>query len=700
MAKNKVTEQILNRKTKHSDIFLAIGMVFVLVVLLIPMHTFIMDIMLTFAFGFSFAILMITIYNEKPVNFSVFPSMLLFITLFRLSLNVATTRLILLQADAGKVVQAFGQFVVGGNYVVGIIIFLILVAINFMVITKGSGRISEVAARFTLDSMPGKQMAIDADLNNGLITEEEALEKREEIRKEADFFGSMDGAAKFVRGDVSAGLMITAINIIGGIVVGVVQLKMPFVKALQTYTILTIGDGLVSQIPALIISTTAGLLVTKVSSDTNVAQDLAKQIMAQPKALYICSVMLGVFGILPGLPTIPFLLLSGIFGFLGYNITSIFKKATAEEEEQKMQVEKEKPRKPEKVEKFLEVDPMELEIGYALIPLVDTGQGGDLLERIAMIRRQCATDMGIIVPPIRIRDNMQLEPNEYVIKVKGIIISKNELMPGYYLAMSPGLKQEKGKVEGIETQEPAFGLPALWVSDMQKERAEVAGYTVVDNSSVLSTHLTEIIKQYSADILGKQDVQNIIDNIKENYPAVVDDLIPSQISIGVLHRVLQSLLKERVPIRDIVSILEALSDVAQSTKDIDMLSEHVRQQLKRSICDQYKNENNEISVITLDPKLEQQLMESVQYVDRKSNIIIEPALAQFLINGLKVEVQKINNQNLQPVLLCLANIRLPLRRLVERFLPGLVFLSYNEILPEIAIKNQGMVVVQNDYETV
>ncbi len=569
---------------------------------------------------------------QGALQFSIFPSLLLITTLFRLALNVSSTRLILLQGYAGEIIRAFGNFVVGGNYVVGFVVFLILVVIQFIVITKGAERVAEVAARFTLDAMPGKQMSIDADLNAGLIDEKEARRRRAEIEREADFYGAMDGASKFVKGDAIAGLVITAINIIGGFAVGVGQRGMGLGEALQHYTLLTVGDGLVTQIPALLIATATGIIITRAASEANMGRDVSHQLLSEPRVLAIAAGVLVLFAVVPGLPTVPFLVLSLLFGLLGYASSRRHQERQVQEMEKEAQREAEEAKKPERVSALLKLDAIELEIGYSLIPLVDANQGGDLLDRITMIRRQIAIELGLVVPPIRIRDNMQLGPNAYVIKIKGIEVGRGELMPGHYLAMESGPVSKR--VSGIETREPAFGLPALWIPEEAKEEAELAGYTVVDSPSIIATHLTEIIRSNAAELLGRQDVKKLLDELKEDHAALVDEVVPELLTVGEVQRVLQNLLREGVPIRDLVTILETLGDFAWATKDQIFLTEKVREALARQISKQYTNDQGYIPVITLDPAWEQEIADALQHTDRGLTIALAPERVEAFYDGL------------------------------------------------------------------
>ncbi|WP_408954535.1 flagellar biosynthesis protein FlhA [Natroniella sp. ANB-PHB2] len=675
---------------QYNDVIFAVAVIMVVIMFIIPLPTVLLDLLLTLNISLGLTILLVSMYLVNPLELSVFPSLLLIATLFRLALNVSTTRLILGQADAGNVIEAFGDFVVGGNYVVGFVIFVILVAIQFIVITKGAERVAEVSARFTLDAMPGKQMSIDADLNSGLITEAEARQKREEIRQEADFYGAMDGASKFVKGDAIAGIIITLINVLGGLVIGVIQLGMPITDALQTYTLLTVGDGLVSQIPALLISTATGIVVTRAASEGNLGQDFTKQLLAQPKSLVLVAVVLFVLGLFSPLPTFPFLLLAILAGGLGYllydaSVEEIKEEVAAVEEE-----EVEEYREQENITQLLQVDPMEVEVGYNLIPLVVPEQGGDLLDRVSMIRRQCALELGIVIPPIRIRDNMQLEPTHYRVNLRGVEIAEHEILADKYLAMDSGMATEE--IEGIDTTEPAFGLPALWVDEAEKEKAEMAGYTIVDPPSVVATHLTELVKSHAHELLGRQEVKELIDNVKDDYSAVVDELIPDLLSIGQVQKVLQNLLKEGISIRDLVSILEVLADQARNTQDKKILTEYVRQDaLSRHISKKYKDDNSNIYVITLAPQLEEKLSEAMEHTEQGSYLALEPNITQQILNNLAQEVEKVSNQGYEPIVLTAPIIRYHFKELTQQIAPNLVVLSFNELEPYLNVQTVGMV---------
>ena len=676
--------------SEYSDLLFIVAVLIVVIMFMIPLPTFILDLLLTLNISFSLTILISAIYLTNPLELSVFPSLLLVATLFRLGLNVSTTRLILGQANAGQVIETFGNFVVGGNYIVGFVIFIILVAIQYIVITKGAERVAEVSARFTLDAMPGKQMSIDADLSSGLITEAEARQKREEIRQEADFYGAMDGASKFVKGDAIAGIIITLINIVGGLVIGVIQQGMPITEALTTYTLLTVGDGLVSQIPALLISTATGIVVTRAASEGNLGQDFTNQIFSQPRTLLIVSVVIFLLGSLTPLPFIPFFFLALISGVIGYTLYQVEQDEMVEEEVEETEEEAEEYREEESMTDLLQVDPMEVEVGYNLIPLVVPEQGGDLLDRVSMIRRQCALELGIVVPPIRIRDNMQLEPNHYRVNLRGVEIADHEILVDQYMAMDSGMATEE--IQGQETTEPAFGLPALWVDEDEKEKAEMAGYTVVDPPSVIATHLTELVKDHAHELLRRQDVQELIDNVKEDNPAVVDELMPDLMTIGQVQKVLQNLLKERVSIRDLSSILEVLADQASNTQDVAVLTEYVRQDaLSRQISKKYKDDNDNINVITLNPQLEEQLSDSIEHTDQGSYLALNPDFAQQIYNSLSQQIQTINNQGYEPIVITSPILRYHFKELTEQVAPDLVVLSYNELESYINVQTVGMV---------
>jgi len=677
------------RFSKYSDVLLALGLVAILVVMIIPIPPFLMDLMLTLDISLALAILVVVLYTTEPLQLSVFPGLLLMATLFRLSLNVASTRLILSDAYAGQLIEAFGTFVVGGNYIVGIIIFAILVIINFVVLTKGATRIAEVAARFTLDKMPGKQMAIDADLNNGLIDEREARYRREKIDREAEFYGAMDGAAKFVRGDAIAALLITFINILGGFLIGVVQRGLPFSDSIRTYTLLTVGDGLVSQVPALVVSTAAGLIITRASSENHLGFDIQKQLMAKPRPLFITAAVLFFFGLSPGLPTMPFVILAVTVALLGFG--SLRQIRLAEEAEEELEeAEEERADISAQIEDYLQVDPLELEIGYGLISLVDVEQGGDLLGRVTEIRKQCALEIGVIVPPIRIRDNIQLKSNEYLIKIRGVEVARSEIFVGQYMALDPGTVEEK--IEGTPTVEPAFGLPSLWISEEQKTQAEENGYTVVEAPAVLATHLMEILKRNAHEILSRQDAQILLDSVKRENATLIDELVPGLMSVGSIQKVLQNLLRERVPIRDLVTILEAMSDCASQTKDINMLTEYVRHSLNRVIYSLYQDEEGKVRAITLSPEVEKTIADMLQSsASSGTQFALPPRFIEEITAALKELVERMSGEGLQPLLICSPTIRQHFKRLIEPVFPNLVVISYAELPQTVEVQSYGTV---------
>ena len=673
---------------RYSDVLIAVAIVMIVIMMIIPLPTILLDILICLNITIALLVVMSAIYNVEALDLSVFPSLLLITTLFRLALNISSTRLILLDGFAGEVITAFGNFVVGGNAVVGFIVFVILVVVNFIVITKGSERVAEVSARFTLDAMPGKQMAIDADLNQGAITDAEAKRRREKVQRESDFFGAMDGASKFVKGDAIAAIVIMIINIGGGFVIGMLQRGMDASQALQTYTLLTVGEGLVAQIPALLISTATGIIVTRSAAEGNLGSDLVKQLFNNARIFMILSGVLLFLAAMPGLPGVPFFVLAALCGFIAWNL---YRGQAVQQEvqqvEQKAKAKKEATT-PENIVSLLQVDPMELEIGYSLIPLVDTGQGGDLLDRIVMIRRQCALELGLVVPTIRIRDNIQIKPNAYIIKLKGIEIARGELMLDHYLAMNSGTVFEE--VPGIETVEPAFGLPALWISENEREQAELNGYTVVDAVSVLATHLTEVIKQHADEILGRQETQNLLDNLHKTNGALVDEVVPNLLTIGEVQKVLASLLHERISIRDMGTILEVLADYGTATKDTEILTEYVRHAMARHITQQ-NVQNGMLPCITLDPALENKVAGSVQRTDHGSYVSLDPDSMQRLLAALQEELKKLTDQGYQPIVLTSPTVRPYFRDLVERSVPGIIILSHAEIEQNVEIQILGVV---------
>lgn len=668
------------------SVLIAVWAVVILLVILVPMPTLLMDLLLVVNLTISLLILLNAIYAKDALSMSSFPTLLLFTTLFRLSLNVASTRLIIGQGEAGRVIESFGKFVGGNNIVVGAIIFLIIMIVQFLVITKGAERVSEVAARFTLDAMPGKQMAIDADLNSGLINEAEARARRKRVQREADFYGSMDGASKFVKNDAIFGFIATALNIVGGFIMGMIEGGMPVEQVLTKYTILTIGDGLVSQVPSLLISIATGIIVTRAASEEDLGQEIISQLINSPKVLYIAA---GACFILTFIIGQFFMIIIAILLVILASRMRIMeaaeqKKGEIVTEEQKV----EEIRKPENVISLLQVDPIELEFGYGIIPLADINQGGDLLDRVVMIRRQLALEMGMIVPIIRLRDNIQLSPNQYVIKIKGVEVSSGELMMDHFMAMNPGTAEDE--IDGIPTTEPAFGLPAMWINETQRDRAEMLGYTVVDPPSIIATHMTEIIKRHSHELLGRQDVQTLLDNVKTTYPAIVEELVPKLLTLGEVQKVLGNLLKEGVSIRDMVTILETLADYAPVTRDSDMLTEYVRQALGRAISKTFITPDNS-DVITLDPQLEQMIMDSVQKTETGVFLTIEPSVTSRIIKNLSKLVEKLAQLGKQPIVLASPVVRLYFKRMTEQSIPGLVVLSYNELEPSTEVKSVGMV---------
>ncbi len=680
---------------RNGDIVFALAVVGIIIMFIIPMPTTMMDILLTANITFSMVVILVSIYTTEPLDVSVFPSLLLFATLFRLGLNVSTTRLILGDAYAGEIIESFGTFVVAGNYVVGFIIFLIIVIIQYIVITKGAERVAEVAARFTLDAMPGKQMSIDADLNAGIITEEEARRQREKIRKEADFYGAMDGASKFVKGDAIAGIIITSINIVGGLVIGILQQDMGLGEAAQTYTLLTVGDGLVSQIPALLVSSATGMVVTRAAAEGSMGRDMSVQLTGQPKALWIASGVLFLLGFVPGLPTLPFMVLAFLVGAVAFMIrrqARLAREAEAEERAREEPAEEEgEERRPQKEElsDLIKVDPMEVEVGYNLIPLVLPEQGGDFLDRVAMIRRQTASELGIIVPPVRVLDNLQLDPDVYRIKLKGVEIDRFEIRPDHYLAMESGMTSDD--IDGIETQEPAFGTPALWIEEAQKDEAEMANYTIVDPPSVMATHLTELIKDNAHELLGRQEVQELIENFEEDYPAVVDELLPDLLTLGEIQKVLQNLLWEGIPVNNLLTILETLADYAPRTKDTQILTEYVRQALSRQITSQYTAADGRLNAVTLDPELEDELEQALDSSEQGKYLALPPRQAQELIDKIAAEMQNLLEVGYDPILLVAPNIRKPLKELTHRSLERLIVLSFNELESDVDLEIHGTV---------
>lgn len=678
--------------TQGPDVVLAVGLMIILVVFIVPIPPLLLDLLLAFSLAFSVIILLVTVYTKKPLDFSTFPSVLLVSTLFRLALNVASTRNILVHgaadgtAAAGHVIKAFGEFVVEGNFVVGIIIFIILVIINFMVITKGAGRVAEVAARFTLDAMPGKQMAIDADLNAGLIDDKEARRRRKEVAEEADFYGSMDGASKFVRGDAIAGILITAINIIGGIIIGVAQAGMDASQAAETFTLLTVGDGLVTQVPALIISTAAGILVTRNASDDALGEQVQKQFKVHPKAIYVSAAVLVFFGLIPGLPKLPFFAMGGMLGYLAYRMEQSNAKAEIEEKQKSVEVKKTSP---QNLEELLNMELVELEVGYGLVHLVDTEQNGDLLERITHMRKLFALDWGVIIPSVKIKDNLELKPGGYSVKIKGIEVAKGELMSDYFLAMDPGTVIEK--IDGVETTEPVFGLKAVWISEDQKEDAGYNGYTVVDCSTIVATHLTEILKSNLFELFGRQELVRVLDNFKEINPKLVGDLVPDILNLGIILKVMKNLLREGVSVRDLRTILETLAEYGSTIKDADALTEMVRQSLFRTITEKIKSDQGDIPLFTLDRNIEEQIAQNIIQTDQGQQLSLDPKVTQIILASLNEKIEEATNLGEKMVVLCSPVIRSHFKKLTEKFIPNLVVVSHNELSPEANIRSLGTV---------
>lgn len=674
---------------KSKNISVLVGIIGIVLMLILPIPAWLLDILLVINISIALMILLVAMNTKEPLEFSIFPALLLITTLFRVSLNVSTTKLILGEGHAGEVVATFGSWVAGGQIAVGFVVFLILIVVQFIVITKGSERVAEVGARFTLDAMPGKQMSIDADLNAGLINEQQARERRSKIEREADFYGSMDGASKFVKGDAIASIIIMIINLVGGFIIGMTVKGMSFMDALSTYSILTIGDGLVSQIPALLISTAAGLIVTRASSDGNLADDLTGQLFMYPKLIYIVAVTVALLGFFTPIHVITTLPLAILLFFVARKMQQNLDRKSIEEEQLEEEQQIEEVRSPESVINLLQVDPIEFEFGYGLIPLADTQQGGDLLDRIIMIRRQCALEMGLVVPVIRIRDNIQLKPNEYIIKIKGNTVGSGELLLNHYLAMSPGFDDES--ITGIETTEPAFGLPALWIDEGTKDAAELSGYTVVDPPSVVATHLTEMIKRHAHELIGRQETRALVDNLKENYPVLVDELIPSVLTIGDVQKVLAKLLREKVSIRDTVTIFETLADYGTYTKDPDVLTEYVRQALSRQITQQFSRQGDTLKVITVGPSLEKKIAESVQQSEQGSYLALDPISTQTVYQKISEQVNRLIQSGQQPILLTSPTIRMYLRQVLERTMQDVPVLSYSELEPNVEIQSVGVV---------
>ncbi len=675
---------------KRADFLLGIYILIPVIFLIIPIPTGLLDVLMMLNLALALTILFTALFSTEALHMSAFPTLLLMTTLFRISLNVGSTRNILLKGYAGQVVTTFGNFVGGGNLVVGAIVFLILIIVQFIVINKGSERVSEVTARFTLDAMPGKQMAIDADLNTGAITDEEAKERRQKIQDESTFFGAMDGATKYVKGDATAGLVITVINFVGGLILGIVLQQMEPMEALQKYSILTIGDGLVSQIPSLVISLATGVLVTKVSKESDLGNVLIKQLFSIPKVLYIVGGTMAMLGLTP-LPTLICFIYAALFIAAGRAIEMNIEVQDIESEVDEEEESAEEIRRPENVVSLLQVDPIELEFGYGIIPLADVNQGGDLLDRVVMIRRQIALELGCVVPMIRLRDNIQLNPNQYVIKIKGVPVSDGEILFDHYMAMNPGFVEEE--ITGIPTFEPSFHLPAIWITESQRERAESLGYTVVDPPSIIATHLTEVIRGHLDELLTRQDVQNLINNIQEANTTLVNELVPKMLSVGEIQKVLQNLLQEGISIRDLVTIFETLADNASSTRDTDVLTEYVRQSLKRAISNKYFPANEMTSVVTLDPRIEQDIMGSIKQTEQGTYINLDPEKTQDILQSVKEEMDKMEELGKNPIIVTSPIVRLYFRKLIEEQFRDLIVISYNEIDTDVELQSIGMVTV-------
>ena len=674
---------------KKADLAVAGYVLAAFIMLIVPIPSGLLDVLLCINMGVAFTIMFGSMFAKEALDMSYYPTILLFTTIFRISLNVSSTRLILTSGDPGNVVRTFGQFVGGNDLIMGAIVFIILIIIQFMVINKGSERVAEVTARFTLDAMPGKQMAIDADLNTGAITDKQAKERRDKIQQEASFFGSMDGAVKYVKGDATAGLIITAVNIIGGILMGMFRQGLDFNTALNTYAVLTIGDGLVSQIPSLLISLSTGILVTKGSKDADFGSALISQLFGVPRTMYMVGAVLIGLGIVTPLNTIIFVGVGTAFIVTGRMMAGTIETAEIENEANQEEMAAEEIRQPENVTSLLQVDPIELEFGYGIIPLADVNQGGDLLDRVVMIRRQIALELGTIVPIIRLRDNIQLNPNQYIIKIKGIQVSEGEILFDHYMAMNPGYVEEE--ITGIKTFEPSFHLPAVWITEGQRERAECLGYTVVDPPSIIATHLTEVIRQHIAELLSRQDVQNLIDNLKESNPSIVEELVPKMLGLGEVQKVLQNLLREGISIRDLLTIFETLADYAQTTRDTDVLTEYVRQSLKRAISAKYFPANETTSVVTLDPKVEQEIMSSVKQTEQGAYLTLAPERTKAIMASVQTEIDKLESLGKNPIIITSPIVRMYFKRLTEDYFKDLIVVSYNEVETNVELQSVGMV---------
>ncbi len=674
------------------DLSVLMSVILIVAMLIIPFPPWLLSVLIIINIALALMVLLTAMNMKEALEFSIFPSLILLMTLFRLGLNVSTTRSILSEGEAGKVVETFGSFVTGGNVIVGLVVFLILVIIQFVVITKGSERVSEVAARFTLDAMPGKQMSIDADLNAGMISENEARERREKISRESDFYGSMDGASKFVKGDAIAGIIITLINLMFGIIIGMMQQGLPIAEAAVKYSMLTVGDGIVSQIPALLISTATGIVVTRAASDGNIGKDITSQLLAYPKMLYVTGGTIILLGLLTPIGIVLTLPIGGLLIFGGYMIAH----TTEPDKEQLLEMEEEletdEMKSPESVVSLLNVDPIEFEFGYGLIPLADANQGGDLLDRIVMIRRQLAIELGLVIPVVRIRDNIQLQPNEYRLKIKGNEMARGELLLDHYLAMSPGIEDDS--IEGIDTVEPSFGLPAKWITEEMKEQAEIFGYTVVDPPSVVSTHITEVIKSSAHELLGRQETKQLIDHVKESYPILVEEVTPNPLSVGEVQKVLAKLLRENVSVRNLPVIFETLADFAKTTSDTDLLTEYARQALARQITNQFSQQGESIKVVTLSGKVEKLVAEGIQQTEHGNYLSMDPTVSQNILESIASQVEQLSLMDQTPIVLCSPAVRMYVRQLTERYFPQIPILSYNELEANAEVQSVGVVNVE------
>jgi flagellar biosynthesis protein FlhA len=674
------------------DLSVLLSVILIIAMLIIPFPGWLLSFLIIINISLSLLVILTSMNMNEPLQFSIFPSLILLLTLFRLGLNVSTTRAILAEGDAGKVVETFGTFVTGGNILVGLVVFIILIVIQFVVITKGSERVSEVAARFTLDAMPGKQMSIDADLNAGMISEQQARERREKVANEADFYGAMDGASKFVKGDAIAGIIMVIINMFFGIIIGMMQNGMAIGEAASHYTMLTVGDGIVSQIPALLISTATGIVVTRAASEGNLGSDITAQLFAYPKMLYVAGGTIFALGIFTPIGILLTLPIAGLLGFGGYMISRSKEQQVPDEEEMEQEIEMDEMKSPESVVNLLSIDPIEFEFGYGLIPLADTNQGGDLLDRVVMIRRQLAIEFGIVIPVVRIRDNIQLQPNEYRLKIKGNELAKGEILLDHYLAMSPGI--EDNSIEGIDTIEPSFGLPAKWITEEMKDTAEMYGYTVVDPPSVVSTHITEVIKQHAHELLGRQETKQLIDHLKESYPILVEEVTPSPLGIGDIQKILAKLLREKVSIRNLPIIFETLADFGKMTSDTELLTEYVRQALAKQITAQYTDQDQMLKVVTLSGKIEKTIADGVQQTEHGNYLTLSPDVSQSIIEAIAKEIEILSLQLQTPILLCSPAVRMYVRQLTDRYFPQVPILSYNELEANVEVQSIGVVNVE------